>query len=515
MLNEEDVRGYLTRRFSTNGSQRFARAASAIHKRTDGNPLFMVNVVDYLADAGSLRRRAKRVTAEPARILLADHIEVPRSVRQMIERNLERLKPEEQAVLEGASVAGVEFSAVTVAAGLERPRSEVEACCAGLSRREQFVVGKDPIARPDGTVATNFRFLHALYQEVLYERVPIGKRAEIHLRLAETEEAAYGERASEIAAQLAHHFGRGGSSEKAIEYLSRAGEHAASNGADNEVIAQLDAALELVAKLQDDRVRRLQELRLRISIGPSLMAIQGLASSETAANYTRALELSQLTADTGALFEALSGLWTFHLVRAEHREAQALVQQLLGSARESNDDSHSAFAHFAAGNAAFWRGELEIAAKCLSRSIAACEPGHRFHQVFVDDPIVYSRAYAAWTKHYQGLPDQALTALSDCLRIARRQAHPRTLAMATQFAGHLYVFRREPDSILEHSAHSSPWPASMDFPSIRRLPRYWRVAPQSSVDKMELKPSGADSTRGKLSVQHLRFHGFLENSLTG
>ena len=258
--------------------------------------------------------------------------------------------------------------------------------------------------------------------------------------LAETEEVAYGERASEIAAQLAHHFGRGGSSEKAIEYLIRAGEHAASNGADNEVIAQLDAALELVAKLQDDRVRRLQELRLRISIGPSLMAIKGLGSSETAANYTRALELSQLTEDTRALFEALSGLWTFHLVRAEHREAEALVQQLLGSARESKDDPHSAFAHFAAGNTAFWRGEFETAAECLSRSIAACEPGHRFHQVFVDDPTVYSRAYAAWTKHYQGLPDQALTALSDCLRIARRQAHPRTLAMAISIRRTLVCF---------------------------------------------------------------------------
>ncbi len=44
-----------------------------------------------------------------------------RSIRQMIERNLERLKPEEQAVLEGASVAGAEFSAAAVAAALERP----------------------------------------------------------------------------------------------------------------------------------------------------------------------------------------------------------------------------------------------------------------------------------------------------------------------------------------------------------------------------------------------------------
>ncbi|PWT82119.1 MAG: hypothetical protein C5B58_08780 [Acidobacteria bacterium] len=467
LLNEEEVRGYLTRRFTTNGSQGFVRFAPAIHKRTDGNPLFMVNVVDYLVDTKDVTTAPE---ASPAtKTTGADHIEVPRSVRQMIERNLERLKAEEQAVLEAASVAGVEFSAVIVAAGLERPRSEVEACCMRLSRREQFVVGKDPIARPDGTLATSFRFLHALYQEVLYEGMPIGRRAEIHRRMAETEEAAYGEQASEIAGQLAHHFGRGGSSERAIEYLSRAGEHAASKGADNEVIAQLGAALELVAKLQNDRVRLLQELRLRISIGPSLMAMKGLGSSETAANYTCALELAQLTADSRALFEALSGLWTFHLVRAEHREAEVLAQQLLGSAGESKDDSHSAFAHFAAGNSAFWRGELENAAESLSRSIAACETGHHFPQVFVDDPTVYSRAYTAWIRHYQGLPVQALAALDDCLRIARTQAHPRTLAMATQFAGHLYVFRREPDSILEHSRTLESLASEHGFPFYQAL----------------------------------------------
>ena len=45
----------------------------------------------------------------------------------MIERNLEQLKPEEQAVRQAASVAGAEFSAVAVAAALERPQNEIEA----------------------------------------------------------------------------------------------------------------------------------------------------------------------------------------------------------------------------------------------------------------------------------------------------------------------------------------------------------------------------------------------------
>jgi len=52
----------------------------------------------------------------------------------MIERNLERLKPEKQAVLEVASVAGPEFSVAAVAAALERPQNEIEGCCARPSR---------------------------------------------------------------------------------------------------------------------------------------------------------------------------------------------------------------------------------------------------------------------------------------------------------------------------------------------------------------------------------------------
>ena len=137
-------------------------------------------------------------------------------------------------------------------------------------------------------------------------------------------------------------------------------------------------------------------------------------------------------------------------MRAEHREADSLVQQLLASARESKDDSHLAFANFAAGNTAFWRGELEAASERLARSIAACKPGQRLYQVFVDDPAVYSRAYAAWVQHYRGRPDQALATVMDCIQMAHVLYHPRTLAMATQFAGHLHLLRREPDAVVEH-----------------------------------------------------------------
>ena len=179
------------------------------------------------------------------------------------------------------------------------------------------------------------------------------------------------------------------------------------------------------------------------------MAVKGQGSSETYTNYTRALELCQLTGDTSELFEALSGLWVFHLLRAELREANALAEQLLASTRESKDDSRIAYANFAAGDTAFWCGQLDTAAERLALAVAACKPGKRPSRVFVDDPAMISRAYAAWTQQYRGYPDQALTTVRDCIRVAHTLSHPRALAMATIYAGQLYLLRREPDAAVE------------------------------------------------------------------
>jgi predicted ATPase len=126
LLSERDVGAYIRLRFGEEDPARsLEQAAPMIHQRTEGNPLFMVNVVDYLVEQGSL--------------LGAGKIEAPRTITRMIERNLDRQKPEEQTVLEAASVAGAEFSAAAVAAALQQEIGEVESCCARLARREQFI----------------------------------------------------------------------------------------------------------------------------------------------------------------------------------------------------------------------------------------------------------------------------------------------------------------------------------------------------------------------------------------
>ena len=76
---------------------------------------------------------------------------VSESLRQMIEKQLARLTPEEQRVVETASVVGGEFSTAAVAAGLEEQAERVEEWCEGLAKRAQFLRARGIETGGDGT----------------------------------------------------------------------------------------------------------------------------------------------------------------------------------------------------------------------------------------------------------------------------------------------------------------------------------------------------------------------------
>src|SRR5262245_41386949 len=178
-LSAADVGDYLARRFP--GHTLPAALAPLLHRNTDGNPLFLVTTIDdligqdQLGDVDGQWRLRGSVEAIAAR--------TPETLLQLVDKQVERLTAEEQAVLVAASVAGVEFStAIVIAAGIDPREGEVR--CEALARRGQFLRAAGVAEWPDGTVAGRYAFIHALYQQVLYGRVSIGLRVGLHLRTA-------------------------------------------------------------------------------------------------------------------------------------------------------------------------------------------------------------------------------------------------------------------------------------------------------------------------------------------
>jgi DNA-binding winged helix-turn-helix (wHTH) protein len=172
VLAEDAIAAYLTQRLpGLPGVDAFARL---VHQGTEGHPLFMVTLVEAWRSQGVLREQ------DGAWGLLtgveALHDQVPDSLRQMIEGQLDRLSGAEQRVLEAASVVGVAFAVAAVAAGLGQAVERVDEACAVLARRGQWLRAVGEQGWPDGTVAGGYHFGHALYQQVLYGRVAAARR---------------------------------------------------------------------------------------------------------------------------------------------------------------------------------------------------------------------------------------------------------------------------------------------------------------------------------------------------
>jgi tetratricopeptide (TPR) repeat protein len=268
-LPEAAVAAYVTQRFA---EQRLPEGlVRLLHQRTNGNPLFLVTVVDELVRQGRLGEDA--AVWPLGGDLAAAVASVPESLRQLIERQFVRLPPAEQALLEAASVAGREFAAATVAAVVDELVEAVESRCATLSRQGQFLQAHAPVDWPDGTVTARYRFRHDLYREFLYERLPVSWRVRWHRQIGMRLEAGYGMRTPEIAAELAEHFGRGRDFERAVRYLRQAGEQAMARSAHREAVMQYEQALQALQQLPETPEINAQAIDLHLALRTALIPL--------------------------------------------------------------------------------------------------------------------------------------------------------------------------------------------------------------------------------------------------
>jgi predicted ATPase len=304
LLSEKEVADYIERRFPHSSLP--SRLVQLIHQQTDGNPLFMLNVADYLQKQGiiALRDGQWRITA-PLEELRFDLLT---DIQDIIDTQLNHLSSQEEQLLKAASVAGVEFSIAAVAAGLQATVEEAEEWCEALARRSLFLRAQGSEEWPDGTLASRYPFINLLYQQGWYERVTAAKRVQLHQRLGERQEQGYGERASEIATELAVHFERGRQMPRAVHYRIQAANNALRRFGYQEAATHLAKGIELLTQLPGKVERIQQEIVLQSALGAVETALQGYASPAVERAYARAQVLCQQMGTVSYLVPVLRGL---------------------------------------------------------------------------------------------------------------------------------------------------------------------------------------------------------------
>ena len=286
-LSQPDVERYLSVTFP--GHAFPTGFAALVHAKTEGNPLFLVDLLQYLRDRHVL-------ADEGGRWVLAQAVpdlgrELPQSVRSMIQRLIDQLTDDERRLLLAASVQGHEFDSVVVAEVLALDATEVEERLEVLDRVCGLVRRVGEYQLPDRTPTLRYAFVHTLYQNALYEGLQPSRKVAFSAAVARALLQHHGETGGGVTAELALLFEAARDGARAADFFLRAAQKAFRVFANQEAAALARRGLEQLGPLPDTPERRRCELRLQMALGVSLRATRGFADAEVEQAHARAREL--------------------------------------------------------------------------------------------------------------------------------------------------------------------------------------------------------------------------------
>jgi class 3 adenylate cyclase/tetratricopeptide (TPR) repeat protein len=390
--------------------------------RTEGNPLFMEEMVRALFEQGVLTRNGVVQVAKP----LAS-IQIPATVQGILAARIDQLAPVEKELLQMLAVIGKEFPHGLVRRVTQWTENEL---AQGLARLQ---LGEFIYERP-AFPESEYTFKHALTQEVAYNSLLLERSRELHERTAATLEELFAGKLDEQVDALAHHYSRSGKAAKAVGFLRRAAEQARGRAAYDDALRYINQALSLLAELPDSPERDRDEIAIQGSRSLLLTAKQGFAAPELAQCLKRGLTLCQRIGEGPEMLTVMFGLWKFNLARNRLHDAMKLAEKILNLSRLVNSELAEAGAHYAFGSTCLWRGELSASHQHLEQANAIYDRDIGRYLPMYQAPVVPSRAQASWALWMRGYPEQAHARAEEALAFATRLRSPFSMVFALMHA---------------------------------------------------------------------------------
>jgi tetratricopeptide (TPR) repeat protein len=440
-LTTEDVEQYLALAFA---DHRFpTELASHIHTRTEGNPLFMADLVRYLRDT-------QVIAQENGAWIMKQSLEeigrdLPESVRGMIDRKIAQIGEDDRRLLAAASVQGYEFDSAIVAAALSQDPADIEEQLDVLDRVHALVRMVQEHELPDHSLNVRYRFVHVLYQNALFGSFRPTRKAQVAAALALALERCWAEKSAHMASELGLLFETARKFDRAADYFQSAAQNAGRLYAAREAVALARRALAMLEMLPSDRERFERELSTLIVLGNALIAAGGYAAPQVEETYARASELCDQLGETPHLLPAMWGMNQFKLVRARFGEILEQGAELL-QLFTRGDNSGSLIAHRIVGQAHFLTGDLTRGREHFEAIVSVYVPAqHRpLTWLYAQEPGMAGHALLGFTLWLLGYPDQALAHSEHSLRLGREVPQHNSQGNALAWACVHHQFRREP-----------------------------------------------------------------------
>lgn len=204
-----------------------------IHRRTEGNPFFIEEVVRSFIDKGT-------VVLKDGKFMFSQDIEstvIPKNIQELLMSRIDRLDNQSKSLIKIASVIGRNF--------FYKILRDVADIIDNIDQRLQYLERVQLIRKGKRLGEVEYLFKHAIVQETVYESILRRKRKDLHLKVAKSIEKNFNERLHEFYGMLAYHYSMAENIDKTEEYLIKAGEVALKSSALSEALHYYKEAYEI------------------------------------------------------------------------------------------------------------------------------------------------------------------------------------------------------------------------------------------------------------------------------
>lgn len=202
--------------------------------QTDGNPLFVVALLQHMFEEGALYVDAGGRWTRAGDVALS----LPPTVHETVEARLRRLSRDQRRAFDLAAVFGGEFDFAL----LQRASRDQED---RLLDTLDTLLDVGLLVEPRTAGRGEFALSHDRYAEVAYDTLPQVRRRHLHRRAGEAIEEVYAADLVSHYADLAYHYRRAEEVTREQRYAFLAGEQAAAQFANAEAVGLLSRALDL------------------------------------------------------------------------------------------------------------------------------------------------------------------------------------------------------------------------------------------------------------------------------
>jgi class 3 adenylate cyclase/predicted ATPase len=416
-----------------------------IVEKADGVPLFIEELTKAVLESELVNAGDGNIAAGSLHPLV-----IPATLLDSLTARLDRLGPAKE-IAQIAAVIGREFSLPLLTAVAPPSAAPLQAALARLVASELISVSGE---LPDVT----YTFKHALVRDAAYAMLSRGNRKRLHSRIVDALESAFPLTVQTQPQLLAHHLAEAGFTERAIDYLRKAGQRSIERSANAEAIGHLTRALQLLQS-RPDNPQRNAAFPLEVMLSQAMIASYGYTARSTRETLLRARALIDDSTDPLQKFAVLYGLWASHYTAGEPAELQGTAVEFLAEAERTNDAAALCVAHRLMGTTYVALGEFVTALRHLKLALTLYESerdlgyhqfegtrtleSHAGYHYFGQDIGVSALCYLSWALWHLGYVDQAAEAATEAMKLAEKLSHPHTLVYTICHArGFLDLFRR-------------------------------------------------------------------------